>query len=67
VSSSTTLTGKRIEMEQEQITEQITQLESAINQRSNFLINNDPQVQRLAGQLEVYRALVEKSEPEHVE
>jgi|TARA_Y100000310_G_scaffold156178_1_gene155602 phage-related minor tail protein len=54
-------------MEQEQITEQITQLESAINQRSNFLINNDPQVQRLAGQLEVYRALVEKSEPEHVE
>ena len=67
MSSSTTLTGKRIEMEQEQITEQITQLESAINQRSNFLINNDPQVQRLAGQLEVYRALVEKSEPEHVE
>ena len=54
-------------MTQEEITQQISQLESVINQRSNLIISNDPQVQRLAGQLEVYRSMVEKPEMEHVE
>jgi hypothetical protein len=47
-------------MTQNEIKTQVEQIEKAINQRSNFLINNDPQVQRLAGQLEVLRTLVEE-------
>ena len=53
-------------MTQDEITTQVEQIEKAINQRSNFLINNDPQVQRLAGQLEVLRTLVEQEIPDAV-
>ena len=47
-------------MNPEEIKEQIAVLEQRINQRVHFLSTNDPQTQRLMGQMEVYRTIVEE-------
>lgn len=46
-------------MNEEEIQARIDELTQLINQRSNFLINNDPQVQRMAGQMEILKTLQE--------
>ena len=47
-------------MNPEEIQEQVAVLEQRINQRVQFLSTNDPQTQRLIGQMEVYKAIVEE-------
>jgi ArsR family metal-binding transcriptional regulator len=47
-------------MNPEEIQEQMSVLEQRINQRVQFLSTNDPQTQRLVGQMEVYKALSEE-------
>ena len=47
-------------MNPEEIQEQMAVLEQRINQRVQFLSTNDPQTQRLVGQMEVYKALAEE-------
>ena len=44
-------------MNPEEIKEQLAVLEQRINQRMQFLSTNDPQTQRLIGQMEVYKAM----------
>ena len=48
-------------MSPEEIKEQLSVLEQRINQRMQFLSTNDPQTQRLIGQMEVYKAMSEQS------
>ena len=47
-------------MNPEEIQEQLAVLEQRINQRMQFLSTNDPQTQRLIGQMEVYKAMSEQ-------
>ena len=47
-------------MNPEEIQEQMAALEQRLNQRVQFLSTNDPQTQRLVGQMEVYKSIVEE-------
>jgi hypothetical protein len=47
-------------MSPEEIKEQLAVLEQRINQRMQILSANDPQVQRLMGQVEVYQVMSEE-------